>query len=60
MATSWSIFLEQKLLFPLVWIESVLLKNIDESTAAEQVTIGELFRWIGLWIYMDPGLRIHR
>jgi Transposase IS4 len=41
-----------KLFFPLDWLQLVLLRNINNNIHGEEVSIGEFFRWIGLWFYM--------
>jgi Transposase IS4 len=41
-----------RLFFPLDWFTSVLLGNVNKIINGEAVSIGEMFRWIGLWFYM--------
>lgn len=41
-----------KLLFPMRWMEDVLLANINKNIAGPRVSLGEYFRWLGLWCCM--------
>lgn len=41
-----------KLLFPMRWLEDVLLANINKNIAGPRVSLSEYFRWLGLWCCM--------
>ena len=40
------------LFFPMEWFKNVFLVKTNEAIQGQKVSIGEMYRWLGLWFYM--------
>jgi hypothetical protein len=49
----WSILRMFKYLLPMMFLEYIVLKRINQNIKGRPVVLGEFLRWIGIWFYMS-------